>query len=130
MNASLGLPKRVKSAVVFQQGWGKTATEYPRDCSSRPIRLTPKDGWSTYASPVTSTKSTWLAPFSSSTVVGKNVIGISPKRCEYFALPMLKVTMKTADAKEDGALLSSAVMMYNVQQGGGAHANTSIRYDG
>lgn len=76
---SLGLPKRVKSRSFFQSGCARTQTRYPFASSTRDRILTPKLGWSTYASPVTNTKSGVSQPLCSISffVTGKKAIGPS-----------------------------------------------------
>jgi len=75
-NPSRGLPKRLKSFTLRQSGCAMTATVYPLLSKTFPIIAAPKDGWSTYASPVIKMKSGLLKPLlsHSSVVIGKKAI--------------------------------------------------------
>ena len=61
-------------AKLSEIGCGKIATLYPAASSTRQITAGANEGWSTYASPLTNRKSSWLQPRSciSSRHTGKN----------------------------------------------------------
>ena len=72
---NLGFPSILKSSQLFHDGCEIIPTVYPLCSSTREIIACPKLGWSTYASPITYTKSSRLIPLKSKSFleIGKNL---------------------------------------------------------
>ena len=76
----LGLPKTLKASALVQSGCAMMPTRKPCASSMRPITAMPKLGWSTYASPVTSTMSQLSQPSLSISARLMGSMGAVPKR--------------------------------------------------
>src|SRR5690349_4842133 len=73
-----GAPSARKGSAERQSGCGRIATRKPAAASVRPMRAAAKDGWSTYASPDTSTTSGRSQPKAeaSARVIGSGAVGV------------------------------------------------------
>ena len=75
-----GRPSARNGSALRQSGWSRMPTRNPCASSSRPTSAMPKLGWSTYASPVTSTTSQLSQPSSSISAREVGSTGATPKR--------------------------------------------------
>src|SRR3569623_817550 len=74
----LGRPSAPNGAGERQAGWAMMPTRKPCASSRRPMRAAPKLGWSTYASPVTSTTSQLSQPSASISAADMGSTGAVP----------------------------------------------------